>query len=140
MRDTWEVRNPHDELGRRGSAAPSKEETDVFTKHVLKALAPFAKRVGSRLQMSSIQMIADSSYCFFMLHRAQSKFVPTPEILWDSILEVASKTGASRIVRVDDDQLVIGILNQYRYWTISRARLLAADILRDYFSMFEARQ
>ena len=57
--------------------------------------------------------------------------------LQDSITEIADKTGSSRIIRREKHALIVGILNQYRYWTLSRARLMAADILRDYFSVFE---
>ena len=40
--------------------------------------------------------------------------------LWDGLL-VPESTG-----------LVVGIYNQYRYWTLSRARLLSGDIIRQY--------
>ena len=52
----------------------------------------------------------------------------------------ANRTGASIIIQDDDAGLIVGVLNQYRYWTRSRARLLAADILRDHFTVFENRR
>jgi len=32
----------------------------------------------------------------------------------------------------DEPGLIVGVYNQYRYWTPSRARLLSADIIRSY--------
>jgi fibrillarin-like rRNA methylase len=34
--------------------------------------------------------------------------------------------------------LAVGVLNQYRYWTPSRARLCAAEILRRHMAPFES--
>jgi hypothetical protein len=49
----------------------------------------------------------------------------------------ASKTGASRIVlRVPNGGLLVGILNQRRFWTRSRARLCSLYIERHHLDAF----
>jgi hypothetical protein len=53
------------------------------------------------------------------------------------ILSLANETGATRIIQEIAGGLAIGIFSQYRYWTPSRARLLAADILREHTAPFE---
>jgi hypothetical protein len=53
------------------------------------------------------------------------------------VLQLASETGATQMIRETAQGLIIGILNQYRYWTPSRARLLAADILQNHAALFE---
>ena len=53
------------------------------------------------------------------------------------VLEIANKTGASMIFKEVPGALAVGVLNQYRYWTPSRARLCAATILREHMALFE---
>ncbi len=134
--DTLKVRNPHDEIGRIGSARVDRDESAIFTKHLKRLLVPFAKRVGVEITVSMTAAPTSAAYLFLYISSSDAEGSPE-SVVDDSMLELATKTGASRIVRRDAGRLVVGILNQYRYWTPSRARLLAADILRDYFSVFE---
>jgi hypothetical protein len=55
----------------------------------------------------------------------------------DMILGLADDTGTTRIVEQVEGGLLVGILNQYRYWTASRARLLGAEIVRQHMEYFE---
>ena len=137
--DTLEVRNPHDELGRRGSAGVSKPEEVRFLKRLEKLLKPFARRIDAELVVKKAGLSESSSYRFIEItdatfDRKVDDSIDAPT------LELATKTGASRIIQRSDHRLFVGILNQYRYWTPSRARLLAADILREYFTVFEGAQ
>ena len=46
--------------------------------------------------------------------------------------EIADTIGATRIIiKSDNGSLLLGILKQYRYWTCTRARLTAIELLRD---------
>jgi len=56
----------------------------------------------------------------------------------DALTEIAHHSGASRVIITSDNCLHIGMLNQYRYWTPSRARLLALHLLRDHTDFLEA--
>ena len=140
MKDTLEVRNPHDEMGKRGSTQPTPEEVRLFIQFVFNALKPFAKRLGTDLLIDEIPTCSISAFRFIVVGKKNAKAILVDSRLEDSILEIAERTGSSRIVRKERDVLVVGILNQYRYWTLSRARLLAADILGDYFSVFDGGQ
>ena len=136
LSDTLEVRNPNDETGERGSARVDEPEATLFVTNAERFLAPFAKRVNVKLKVNLDSSTNASTYRFLEIADSDAPPRSGGEID-ESTLELATKTGASRIVRTDKNRLVVGILNQYRYWTPSRARLLAADILRDYFSVFE---
>ena len=58
-----------------------------------------------------------------------------PEINNNKIFtQVAKNTGASKVMIVSNGYIHIGMLNQYRYWTPSRARLLALELLKDHAS------
>jgi hypothetical protein len=49
---------------------------------------------------------------------------------------MADNTGASQIVlKHTGGGLLIGLRNHYRYWTQTRARILAADIIRDHLDV-----
>jgi hypothetical protein len=54
----------------------------------------------------------------------------------DLILELANNTGTTRIIEHLQGGILVSILNQYRYWTGSRARLLAAEIVRHHLDEF----
>ena len=136
VNDTLVVRDPNDEHGKRGSKQTSEAEAERFIKRTSQLLRPFAKRINIELEVRMCDS-ADSAYRFIEIVGAANK-PPTTSVLNKSTLELATKTGASRIVQKGAGHVVIGIVNQYRYWTPSRARLLAADVLREYFSAFEA--
>jgi hypothetical protein len=51
------------------------------------------------------------------------------------ILELGRETGSSRVIQVLNRALCISILDQYRYWTPTRARLLGAEIVRRYLDI-----
>jgi hypothetical protein len=52
-----------------------------------------------------------------------------------TILRLADETGATQILLPEPAGLAVGIYNQYRYWTLSRARLLSGDIIRQYLDV-----
>ncbi len=135
--DTLTVRNPHDELGVRGSTPPTEVESKQFCSEVKRLIRPFAKRVGLQLHVSELQDRSTNDAFQFLRVSTVAKGVVSNKQLQHLILRLADQTGASLIIQKDEDGLLIGILNQYRYWTKSRARLLAADILRDHFVDFE---
>ena len=137
LTDTLDVRNPNDETGERGSARVEEPEAALFVAEVKRFLAPFARRVNVKLKVTLDGGIDSSTYRFLRITAADGPPQLGGEID-ESTLELATRTGASRIIQRGDHRLIVGILNQYRYWTPSRARLLAADVLREYFSAFEA--
>jgi 7-cyano-7-deazaguanine synthase in queuosine biosynthesis len=55
----------------------------------------------------------------------------TDNNLIKQVIDIANNKGASRIIMPANNLLMIGILNQYRYWTKSRARLCGLDILNN---------
>jgi hypothetical protein len=63
--------------------------------------------------------------------------LPDIQTLLARLMVEANKTGASRIVlRVPNGGLVLGILNQRRFWTRSRARLCSLHIEQNHLDAF----
>jgi hypothetical protein len=59
------------------------------------------------------------------------------EQIYQEVVPMADNTGASQIVlKHPGGWLLVGLRNQYRYWTQTRARILAADIIRDHLDVF----
>jgi hypothetical protein len=114
-------------------------EAERFSQRLKQLLQPFAKRIDVKLGVKLVRAVDLSAYRFLEIIDA-TKVCERDKILDQSTIELATKTGASRLVRQEDGRVLVGILNQYRYWTPSRARLLAADVLRDYFLAFEGVQ
>ena len=56
-------------------------------------------------------------------------------------VEQADDLAVSRITMIDAQRplITIGLLNKYRYWTPTQARLLASDILWEHGVMLEER-
>jgi type I restriction-modification system DNA methylase subunit len=134
--DTLSVRNPHDEFGVRGSTPPTTTEAEQFCSALRAALGPFARKLEKRLVVELLEShVKDNAFRFVGI-TSRERIPSSPTILRELLLSLADQSGASIVVEVVESGLLIGVLNQYRYWTISRARLLAADILRDYFSAF----
>ncbi len=137
--DTLEVREPNDEFGIRASKAPTKPERSVFIRRVDSILRPLFKALGKQPELTlwKPSETIESPFVVFILS-TKGQVIPEPSDLFShSILPLANETGATRIIKEVDGSLVIGILAQYRYWTPSRARMLCADIIREYFTIFE---
>jgi len=79
----------------------------------------------------------ESPFTILMLGTQSTAVLEPYTSLWLQIVEVASKNGATRIFQETEGGLAIAILNQYRYWTETRARLCAAEIIRRFMPLFE---
>ena len=100
------------------------------------ALGPFVRKLGRQLFVNVHDGDENSTFRFLTLSVDEGKTVSS-DSLRKIVIDLANRTGASIIIQIDDAGLIVGVLNQYRYWTRSRARLLAADILHGYFTAFE---
>ncbi|MCG2775679.1 MAG: SAM-dependent methyltransferase [Desulfobacterales bacterium] len=121
IRDTLSVALPIASSIKRAQQGVSNSEIESFCTELLTTLDPYVVR--SRTDDSrfhSWRFISISTNSTFDELRDKDTFV-----------EMANNSGASRILIISENNLHIGMLNQYRYWTPSRARLLALQLLRD---------
>jgi len=140
--DTVEVGMPYNESRRRACRPPSDKERHVFLQNLESLLLPFFEVIGKQPEIGLLSSQSDdlhsrAPFCLLIV-RTRGSGVPQPgDTLHRHILSLADETGATSIIHEVQGGLGIGILNQYRYWTRSRARLLAAEILRDHTTPFE---
>lgn len=137
--DTLEVREPNDELGKRASVQPTANERGIFYRRVESHLRPLFKVLGKQTEVTVWKPSEALSSPFLVFTLTATGYpIPEPsELFQKSVLPLANETGATRIIKEVEGGLIIAILRQYRYWTPSRARLLGAEITRNYMSVFE---
>jgi hypothetical protein len=105
-------------------------------------LRPFFKRLGQTISVDLISVRGLTEDCPFSVVRVSSERqlelgVETTVVL--DALQLAARSGASMalIETSTPRTCFIGILNHARYWTVSRARLCAARMLRVGMGAFE---
>ncbi|MGH9932557.1 MAG: HsdM family class I SAM-dependent methyltransferase [Pyrinomonadaceae bacterium] len=140
--DTLEVRDPNDELGRRASLPPTSAECARFGGRLESVLRPFFKVLGKQPQiairkLNDVQLPSDSPFAVLTVGEPEQSLGDLDLIFREGVLPLANETGATRIIVPLQGGLLIGLLRHYRYWTPSRARLLAAEILRNHMQVFE---
>lgn len=142
IHDTLAVALPYDESRERACRVPTVPEREAFRRRLEAVLRPFFRVLRKEPQVTlwkpqdpSLRSLAPYGILFI---GEEGRQVPEPdERCRNLILGLAQETGTTRIIQRLGDFLGVGILNQYRYWTPSRARLLGAEIVRRHMSVFE---
>jgi hypothetical protein len=139
IKDTLEVREPNDELGRRASQPPKKPERKIYFRRLESYLRPFFKALGKQPEINPWKPSEDltSPFVVFTLTSKGIQHVEPTELFRAEVIPLANQTGATQVIQETESGLLIAILAQYRYWTPSRARLLGADIIREHMTIFE---
>ena len=142
IEDTLRVCLPYNEFRGRACEKPSRNDKQKFVRRLGSLLSPFFAVLGKEPVVTSVSWgpTFDSRSTFSVLSvttRGNGQAPGSDSNVVEKILQLANDTGATLVVQEDEGGLLIGISNQYRYWTPSRARLLAAEILRNHTDTFE---
>ena len=135
IRDTLDVgQASRESSGKRACAPPTLAECARFIERLRELIAPLLEvdpdDLPATLWFPPGSLQANETFGAVLLGRPPS--VITEQVYFKHVLPLADDTGASQVVMEHDGGgLLIGLRNQYRYWTSTRARLLAADIVRD---------
>jgi hypothetical protein len=140
IQDTLSVCLPYKDSRERACQHPDSSDRRNFCQRLESLLVPFFKVLGERPKVMLTQSngaLHQAPFSVLSL-RIHGREAPAPsDEVNRKVLQLASASGATQIIWETERGLVIGILNQYRYWTPSRARLLAADILQNHTRLFE---
>jgi N-6 DNA Methylase len=141
VRDTVEVAMPYAESRQRACAPPRPPEREKFRKRLESVLRPFFRVTGDepevRLWEAPSAFLQNSSPFGLLLISKRGTTMPAPDGLFrEVLLKLADETGATRIIQQTEGGLVVALLNQYRYWTPSRARLLGTELVREHLDVF----
>jgi hypothetical protein len=142
VKDTLEVADPFKESRDRANSAPKKNNRNEFYTELQQLLKPSFDVTHETVSIDEVEITGQdilSPWHFFavsspsisagLTQTAQKKLI-------SQITEEANKTGCSRVIVHEEGRLLVGIIGQYRYWTLSRARLCALDILRHHLDAF----
>jgi endonuclease YncB( thermonuclease family) len=144
VRDTVEVAMPYIESRSRACNPPSPTERERFRKRLESILRPFFKVTGDDAQVELWKpdqtFLQNASPFGLLLISRGGTTLPAPDSLFrELLLKLADDTGSTRIIQQVDGGLVVALLNQYRYWTPSRARLLGAELVREHLDAIEVK-
>jgi SAM-dependent methyltransferase len=135
IRDTLSVAMPYDTARKHACLTPSSAERSAFMATLRRLLLPFVADSGKSLAVERRVPLDPGVSPFELLTLSLDGGAPdsvdrAKDDLLEEVLGLASETGSTQILIPRPGSLLVGIYSQYRYWTPSRARLLATDIVR----------
>lgn len=142
VKDTLEVAPPYKEARDRANSVPGENDRKLFYAELQRLLAPSFAVTNEIVAIDEVEItkqafhlpwhffaISSSSTPLSLTHAVQKKLI-------SQVTAEANKTGCSKAIVHQEGCLIVGIIGQYRYWTLSRARLCALDILRRHLDAF----
>ncbi len=139
VRDTLTVGSPYQSVRGPAELPPSGKEAGSFCSFLEDMIQPSFEVIGQRVSVEQLPAVRgrwDPPWRFVSVALKSDK-LPAPDDLIVTLMEEANRAAASRVVmRVPNGGLLIGILNQRRFWTQSRARLCGLHILRQCLDAF----
>lgn len=140
MRDTLFSAAAYRRRGAEAFERTRRDHRQPFLAELQEILEPFFEVCGQRLEISEPPSQPDTwrqPWFFLMLSTAGDQ-LPFERKLIALAMAEANRQSASRIlVRSPDGRgLLLGLLNERRWWTVSRARLCAQHIIRHHLDAF----
>lgn len=131
IRDTLETALPYTEVQNFAQNPPHKQTVEAFAAELVRIALPFAQRMGFNIWAQVAPHPQCNGWRFLRVGFLAAGFENTVS---DQLFltELADHFWASQIrVHVDSSghELLIGQLAQNRYWTKTRARILALDLI-----------
>jgi hypothetical protein len=106
-----------------------------FVETVRAALQPYFDVVGDQVDVREAEFQPDTwrEPWFFLAVSRKGSTVPVNSGLMRKAMELANQRGCSRIIvnAPGNHGLLLGLLNQRRWWTTTRARMCAQHIIRE---------
>ncbi|NOQ46104.1 MAG: hypothetical protein GQ559_05455, partial [Desulfobulbaceae bacterium] len=142
VKDTLTVSAPFKKPRDRANAPPTKVERNVFYTELQRFIGPSFDVTNETVAIHEVNIVKQdilSPWHFFTVSSSvtcESLTQATQNKLISQIIKEANKTGCSRVIVHENGRLLVGIIGQYRYWTLTRARLCALDILRHHLDVF----
>jgi len=141
IEDTLAVSLPYAEERARANKPPKQRERKSFYSELKRMLAPSFEITGEAVQIMEITTAnenPESPWFFFDIALDPSQPVDTTQTrqFIAQIIKQSNEHGCSRAIVHGQTSLIVGIFGQYRYWTPTRARLCALEILRNHLDVF----
>ncbi|WP_445372857.1 HsdM family class I SAM-dependent methyltransferase [Methylomonas sp. HW2-6] len=127
------------EESKQASIPCSNEQKAAFKNALHASMDPFFSVTGRELNISLCDNGNTKPWVFIDIDTS-GQLPQVSDNLSPNILDKADDLMVSRIIQTWESYpgcLRVGILDQARYWTVTQARLLAADLLRNYGHQLE---
>ena len=142
VKDTLEVCAPFKSARERANSVPTKDDRNLFYAELKGLLSPSFSVTNETVSINEVSIGKEDRHLpwhFFAVSATSNSENMTQVAQKELILRIveeANKRGCSKVVVHGEKSLLIGVIGQYRYWTLSRARLCALDLLRHHLSVF----
>jgi len=140
IRDTLDTSLPYNDVRERACDDPTPEQKRAFAARVESLLRPFLRKLDEKADVKlwtpTSATEESAPYSVLLCGTEKRKIEFSEEFFCEKVLSLANETGASRVIFEVKNGLVIAVLNQQRYWTLSRARLCATEILQHHMTAF----
>jgi hypothetical protein len=136
VRDTLDTALPFKSAIVRAQQKPTAIEMSAFVETVEQLVGDVLVHFGRSIKIAPVTWSDGTPWLVLRIDSwrgRQPRLQDVPPSLLDSLMKVALDGGASRVVLRRDvaGSMVVGLFAQYRYWTVTQARLLALDLLGD---------
>jgi hypothetical protein len=139
VRDTLDVGAPYKSVRDPAEQPAKPREAEIFRSYLEEMLQPAFAVVGQQVHVSLIPAVKGEwqpSWRLLSIAIEGDEWSVTDSLIC-SLMAEANKAAASRVVvRVPEGGLLLGILNQTRFWTRSRARLCGLYLMRHQLDAF----
>jgi len=134
IKDTLSTAQPYDRARRIACRPPTQKDRNNFASTLDRLLSPFVEErsgvIVKRWDASYSDRAASPFDMVWVTAKDESRNGVVLDDLLEQITKLAEEVAATQVILRYSGGLLIGIYNQYRYWTPSRARLLAGEIVR----------
>jgi len=135
VNDSLDVSPPFAQSRARAQTRPKDVELHAFTECLCAVANPFLARRDRRLMATILRNEPQEFWIIIQLDSCTTHDVPFASgcSALEEIIASADSLGASQIVAVrGNSTLVVAIVGEYRYFTSSRARLLAVELVQEH--------
>lgn len=137
MQDTLTTMMPYKDAQLKGRSPALPSEIKAFREQLRKLLQPFFDPDGETVSVKSLELPVGGWVVFDITTGNKSSNAKSSNAVTELATKLADDEGASRLFQpVSTGHLRVAIRNQYRYLTLSRARLCALDVMREHEGIF----
>lgn len=138
MNDTLSVNLPTSESKKQAERKPEPEQFETYKNALESQLRPFFELSGDQLFVA----ISDNKSSGWGSVTISTSELQDERLIFsqETLSTLSDNAGASRIVIPHNQFIEVVMPLQYRYWTPSRARLLAIEILKNHGDTFTVKK
>ncbi len=134
-KDTLFAAASYRKAGRAAVERTTRDTRTDFVKTLVESLEPYFDVCGEHVAVREVEFQPDTRRepWFFLAVSREAETVSINPSLMHKAMEAANQNGCSRIIVQAPGKrgLLLGLLNQQRWWTITRARICAQHIIRE---------